>query len=343
VIRRSLLCLVVAACSASKAGSEGDLRAAAAGESRCASPVVWAPWEKLGVVRGLPDAAAAGDGVLSPSLVDDGGVLHLWYSSKTGSRFVLMHSTSSDAGESFAEPVTVTGLDDRLGAYPFVWRQDGRFELLFGSGSLERATSDDGVAFTRAKAPVLSASFDANRFDALSVLYPSRVEDDGGAATLFFSGFDGHHVRVGRAVPGPDGSFSVDPPRPVVDLGAPGDFDNSAAAQPHVQRAFGQWWMWYGGYDTSHTNPGPYRIGSASSADGVAWDKHGVVVDLSATGTDAWSTRDPSLMLSGGRWLMFYVGLGEDGRYRLHRATSQGCSSAASEPRDPQGRTSSDP
>jgi hypothetical protein len=111
----------------------------------------------------------------------------------------------------------------------------------------------------------------------------------------------------------------------VVEPGASTDFDNAATAQPHVQRAFGRWWMWYGGYDTSHSNPGPYRIGSASSADGVVWDKHGVAVDLSPKGSDAWSTRDPALVVAAGRWLMLYVGLGDDRRYRLHRAASDVC------------------
>jgi hypothetical protein len=327
-MRRLLSCVFLAACTATETSAEEpELRAQSSFEqARCRAPDPDWEWRRLGVVRGLPDAAAAGDGMLAPALVEHAGVLHLWYSQKTASRYALFHGESRDGGESFAAPTQVTGLgDDHLNAYPSVWRENGTYKLLFGSGSFKLATSDDGVHFTLAPSAVLRASFDPARFDAFSILYPNRVSD-GAGAVIFFSGYDGHRIRIGRATEQVDGSFSVDPPRPVVELGTPTDFDNAAVAQPHVQRAFERWWMWYGGYDTSHTNPGPYRIGSASSADGVVWKKHGVVVDLSETGSDAWSTRDPALVPLAGRWLMFYVGLGDDGRYRLHRAASDVCS-----------------
>jgi hypothetical protein len=302
------------------------VRQTASKDSACRAPDGDWGWTKLGPLSGLPEASQPGDGALSPTVLDVDGVLHVWYAEKTGSSYTLLHTTSTDDGATFAMPAVVTGLGaDHMAAYPSVTRENGHYDMLFGSGTFQRATSDDGVAFTLSPAPLLRASFDSSRFDALSILYPSRVTD-GDSTTLFFSGFDGHHVRIGRALEQADGSFVVDPPRPVVDLGAPTDFDNSAAAQPHVERAFGRWWMWYGGYDVSHTNPGPYRIGTATSDDGVVWEKHGVALDLSSQGTDAWSTRDPALVPRVGRWLMIYVGLGDDGRYRLHRATSDVCS-----------------
>jgi hypothetical protein len=325
-MRRILLCSFLAACAAPAAAPDEPPAVAAIVRDPCSMPEGDWGFQKLGVVHGLPEADRSGDGVLAPALVEHEGVLHLWFTQKISTSYSLFHSESRDQGSSFTSPVETTGLGDaHLNAYPTVWREDGAFKLLFGSGSFKLATSEDGVHFTLGTSPILGASFVADRFDALSVLYPSRVADDAGAV-LFFSGYDGHHVRIGRALQSDTGAFSVDPPRPVLDLGAPTDFDNAAVAQPHVQRAFGRWWMWYGGYDTSHTNPGPYRIGSASSADGVAWTKHGVAVDLSATGSDAWSTRDPALVPSAERWLMFYVGLGDDGRYRLHRAASDACS-----------------
>jgi hypothetical protein len=330
-MHRVLLCLFFAACAAPEVRPEETQPSAAtsAEPARCRAPDPDWRWRKLGAVIGLPEAERAGDGVLTPALVEHDGALHLWFTQKTGVDHVLFHSESRDGGETFATPSPATGLGEgRVNAYPTVWRENGAFKLLFGSGSIKLATSDDGVHFTLAPSSVLSASFAADRFDALSVLYPNRVSDEARfGAVLFFSGYDGRHVRIGRAVEQADGRFAVDPPRPVVDLGAADEFDNAAVAQPHVQRAFGQWWMFYGGYDTSHTNPGPYRIGSASSADGVVWNKHGVAVELSESGSDAWSTRDPALVPWPGGWLMFYVGLGDDGRYRLHRAASDVCSS----------------
>jgi hypothetical protein len=332
VIRHQVLSFailgILAACGGGNEATRTEKSAESPGsaESTVAeTPDSWA-WHKLGLPRGLPEPEAAGDGVLAPAVLEDEGVLHLWYTQKTnGSPYALMHSESRDGGESFATPALVTGLgNDHMNAYPTVWREGGVFKLLFGSGSIRLATSDDGVRFTPAPTSVvLRPSFDATRFDARSVLYPSHAP--GESAVFFFTGFDGVRLRIGRAALREDGVFVADPPRPVIDIGAGSEFDNSAAAAPHVQRVSGRWWMWYGGYDTSQSNPGPYRIGHASSKDGVAWTKHGVAVDLGASGTDAWSTRDPVLVASkdsGGRWLMFYVGLGDDGRYRLHRAAS---------------------
>jgi hypothetical protein len=315
----------LSACAPSERASSGQGQA----EEPCAAADGDWGWQKLGVVGGLPEAAAAGDGILAPALVatPEHGVLHLWYTQKTGSKYALFHATSVDQGATFASPTELTGLPlGGMNAYASVWLEParGQYHLVFGSGTLAAATSDDGVAFTLAPVPVLRASFDAQRFDALSVLYPTRVAGvaTDPAATLFFSGFDGRNLRIGRATEQADGTFAVDPPRPVIDLGAASDFDNAAVAEPHVERAFGRWWMWYGGYDTSRTNPGPYRIGSASSDDGITWKKHGVAIDLGKSGTDAWSTRDPALVVTGGRRLMFYAGLGDDGRYRLHRAAT---------------------
>jgi hypothetical protein len=322
-MRRLLFGLFLAACAVP---DESLPDAALSSQTRCAPPETGGGWHKLGVVRGLPEPERSGDGVIAPSLVLHEGGLHLWYTQKTGVTHSLFHTVSHDGGASFEAPVAVLGLGEGLNAYPHVWREQGSFAMLFGSGSIKLATSADGVRFTLAPSSVLSASFEADRFDALSVLYPNRVVDETGPV-LYFSGYDGRRMRIGRAASREDGSFSVDPPHPVVDLGAAVDFDNTAVAQAHVQRISGQWRMWYGGYDTSVSNPGPYRIGSATSADGLVWKKHGVAVDLGAAGTDAWSTRDPVVVATKGSWQMFYVGLGDDGRYRLHRATNDACPS----------------
>ncbi len=326
-MRAFLAGLLFCACATPVPAPEPLELGSEASEVRAACRAPSADWafSKLGVVRGLPDAERAGDGLLAPAALVHEGRLHLWFVVKTGLRHTLLHAVSEDGGASFAPPEAVEGTgDDHVTAYPSVWRQDGRFMLLYGSGSFSIAASHDGVRFERVNERVLGASFVPGRFDALSILYPSRVWHED-ASVLFFAGFDGHRVRIGRALAAADGAYVVDPPEPVVDLGDATAFDNTSVAQPHVRRAFDRYWMWYGGYDTSRTNPGPYRIGFAESDDGVVWRKHGVALELSEHGSDAWSTRDPALVPFSGRWLMFYAGLGEDGRYRLHRATSEVC------------------
>ena len=323
-MRGLLLCLVVVAGCGQ--GDPDAAEAAPSGAGTCRPAAEGWSFEKLGPVRGLPEPAAAGEGALSPAVVVHGDVLHLWYAEKTAaSGYAMMHAESRDGGATFAPPARVTGLAaGTIAAYPSVWLEGDTFQLLYGSGSFKRASSPDGVHFTLAPTSVMTAGTDPARFDGRSILYPSVVHD-AGVATLFFTGFDGQRLRIGRATAGADGRFSPDPPLPVIDVGAASAFDNRSVAQPHVARVGSRWWMWYGGYDTAAANPGPYRIGSASSADGITWEKHGVALQLSAQGTDAWSTRDPALVVARGRWLMFYVGMGDDGRYRLHRAASDVC------------------
>jgi len=90
----------------------------------------------------------------------------------------------------------------------------------------------------------------------------------------------------------------------------------------------GTWLLWYGAYDTSLTNPGPYRVALATSRDGLAFEKHGLTLELGEAGPEAWSTRDPAVLRTSEGWLMIYSGMGDDGRYRLMRATSRTCPSS---------------
>ena len=99
-------------------------------------------------------------------------------------------------------------------------------------------------------------------------------------------------------------------------------------AQSAVVRSGKTWLVWYGAYDTSQSNPGPYRVALATSTDGLAFERRGLTLELTEAGTEAWSTRDPAVLRTAEGWLMVYSGMGDDGRYRLFRATSTTCAPA---------------
>ena len=78
--------------------------------------------------------------------------------------------------------------------------------------------------------------------------------------------------------------------------------------------------MFYGGYDTSQTDPGPWRIVSAWSEDGVLWERGGLELDILAQGEEAWSVREPTVVEWKQSLWLGYISMGDDGVYRTRLA-----------------------
>jgi len=278
-------------------------------------------WTPHGVVLEDP-AAAAFDGYLAPALLVRDDVLHVWWTKKTGLDHRIWHATSED-GIAFGEVAPVTGLDDgTVVAYPSVVVVDERFWMFYASGSIHLATSDNGVDWADTGVQVLGPGA-PGAFDTVSLLYPSVLHEDG-RFTMYYTGFDGQTHAIGRAC-SVDGETWERSAEAALVHGGPGAFDNRAVAQPAVLSGKDGLWLWFGGYDTSQTDPGPYRVGLASSTDGGVFDKRGVTWDLTPDGPEAHSTRDPSVVRWQDRVWMAYAGMGEDNRYRILTASSDNC------------------
>ena len=280
-------------------------------------------WLSEGLLLEPPGPTDATDGYLAPAVVEAGGSLHLFVTHKSGPTHTLLHSTSATWGD-WPEPQPVTGLpEDEMQAYPSVVYEGGLLKLWLGSGSLDHYTSEDGDDWALVAEHVLTAG-DTGDFDDLSLLYPSVVATQSGYVMLY-TGFDGALFRIGRASSSDGIDWVKDAASPVIEPGAASEFDNHAVAQTALVRAGSRWLAWYGGYDTSQSNPGPYRVGLATSDDGVGWDKVGVSLDLPSDGFDAWSTRDAAVLFHDGAWRMVYTGMAPDSVYRLMAASSTVC------------------
>ena len=281
-------------------------------------------WERHGVLWEPPAGTGSGAGDLAPSLVAVGPALHLFFTRKAGTTHRIHHASSPDGVAWTVGDVPATGLgDDAVVAYPAALHEGGRFRLWYGSGSIDLAESLDGDAWTLVTESVLRVGA-SGAFDGLSVLYPAILHDADGYR-LYYTGFDGAQLAIGRADAADGVAFTRAQTTPVLERGAAADPDNHAVAQPCAVRAGAVVLLWYGAYDTAQSNPGPYRVALATSADGLAFTKRGVTLDLGASGADAWSTRDPTVLRTADGWLMVYAGIGDDGRYRLMRATSRTC------------------
>ncbi len=277
-------------------------------------------WTRGGVLF-QDDTAAELDGYLSPAAVVAGGRIHLWFARKKGVQHRIHHASSDGAGfDSVQETTGLQGED--IIAYPSVVHDGSRFLMWYGSGTIDLAESQDGVAWTMIASSVLKTG-EQGAFDSMTVLYPS-VFHDGTQYVMYYTGFDGAGFAIGRAV-SPDGTaFTRTSTEPVLDVRKDA-FDNHAVAQPCAVRNGAETLVWYGGYDTLVANPGPYRIGLASTQDGVGFKRVGLTLDLEPSGVEAYSTRDPAVVRWQGRWWMAYVGMGDDRRYRIMSATSETC------------------
>jgi hypothetical protein len=281
-------------------------------------------WERHGVLWEPPASTGSNEGDLAPSLVAVGPALHLFFTRKTGTTHRIHHAASADGVTWSVGAAPVTGLgDDPVIAYPAVLYEEGRFRMWFGSGTIDLAESPDGDAWTIAAKTVLRIGA-SGAFDGLSLLYPSILHGADGYR-LYYTGFDGAQFAIGRADAADGVAFARAQTTPVLERGAAGDVDNHAVAMPAAVRVGAVVLLWYGAYDTSQTNPGPYRVALATSGDGLGFTRRGLTLDLGASGPDAWSTRDPTVLRTADGWLMVYAGMGDDGRYRLMRATSRTC------------------
>lgn len=279
-------------------------------------------WVRHGIVIEDPGAGAQG-GFIAPAawVLDD--TLHLWITRKEGTLHRIFHCSSTD-GVTFSQPVETSGLEgENIIAYPSVLHDGSRFLMWYGSGSIDHARSDDGVSWTMIENGVLRPG-EAGTFDSLSLLYPDVVAT-GSGYVMHYTGFDGQSFRIGRALSSDGVVWERSPALAVLEKGGADDFDNHAVAQPRAFVAGSRTLLWYGGYDTSVANPGPYRIGLAEAPDGESFERKGVTLDLEPSGTEAWSTRDPAVVRWKGKWWMAYVAMGDDAVYRIALASSETC------------------
>ena len=182
------------------------------------------------------------------------------------------------------------------------------------------AESTDGLSFQIANGgnPVF-AEGPAGSFDSHSVSHPCVMRVNG-EYWMYYAAADGtqgaNGVRIERLglARSKDGLTWVRSSKPVLDLGAAGAVDSSQVASPSVLRTSRGFEMWYGAYDGAH------RIAYATSADGIAWTRHGAVSGL--RGADAGEL-GPSVYHDGTRYLMFYNSVDRDAaEWRLYAATS---------------------
>ena len=152
------------------------------------------------------------------------------------------------------------------------------------------ASSHDGKNWTRHGNAVVPVG-PPGSFDERAVADPYVIQA-GGHFYMFYLGQDrARRQRLGIARSADGVTWEKLRANPVLELGAPGSFDENGLGEPAVWTSGGQWWMLYTGRDKGENR----RLGMARSTDGVRWER---VPNFVVAGTDSWDSQvvcDPSV------------------------------------------------
>jgi Tol biopolymer transport system component len=139
-----------------------------------------------------------------------------------------------------------------------------------------------------------------------------RVLYAGGEFKMWYTGVDSGNIgRIGYAT-SPDGLvWAKYPGNPVLVEGAGGDWDDSSVMIPSVIFNGTGYQMWFGGQDASSV----FRIGYATSPDGITWTKDlsNPVLEPTPGGWDESMVSGPFTIFDGSTYHMWYSGFNPGG------------------------------
>jgi len=295
-------------------------------------------WEKH------PDGAVIDVGVrgewyrihaFDPMVLFDGNEYKMWYSGDDGSNNRIGYATSVDgiAWEKHpANPVVDIGPEGEFdGVYASscaVLLSDGEYKMWYcgvgdhgpANSKIGYATSADGIIWNKhPDNPVLEIGANGS-WDSRRVFRPTVIFD-GAEYRMWFSGSDGSHDRIGYATSVDGIAWEKHPGNPIIDIGQAGMWNQDNVGKPSVLFHNGEYMMWYTGHDIGPRGK-RYRIGYATSVDGIVWAEHAdnPVLNLGITGTwDSNRISGASVLLDDSGYKMWYHGF-NGSRWRIGHA-----------------------
>ncbi len=140
-----------------------------------------------------------------------------------------------------------------------------------------------------------------------------HVMKDNAAYMMWYSGYEVREnppvtMKIGLATSSDGIIWYREDANPILDKGAPGEWDDSWIESPSVVTVNGYYYMLYSGIGD------PYRcaIGLATSRDGIRWTKYPGNPVFEPEPANSWENAvvyAPSLYHDGNQFVMFYVGM----------------------------------
>ncbi len=276
---------------------------------------------------GTPDGLRA----LRPWVVEeDNGTLRMWYSAHDGTNSRILAAIRQPGGTpggasdgtwerlGVAVDAGLAGESDQYGVEsPCVVRTPGGYLMAYAgfdgeATRLHMATSEDGYAWT-AQGTIMQRGSE----DVLAASHPCLLHT-GAGWWLFFSGYDGsqdsRHAAILAAV-SPTGA-SWDRVGTVLEPTT----SEVAISHPCVLLIARTFYMFYASDDG-----GRIAIAMATSADGMAWDRHGIVLEASGDSLEAGGVHSPCVVRRrDGSLHLWYAGLAGDDTGLAFRICSAG-------------------
>ncbi len=246
----------------------------------------------------MPEPVLSGGvDTLNPSVIRFHGAYLNLYSEYDGHTWHTALATSSDGvhwekggrvlspdgweGHYIAANGSAVVVDNQI----FYWYQAG------DPVRIALAHSSDGRAWVKDHDPVLEPG-PLGSFDERGVSDPYVIRA-GGAFYLFYTGLDrARRQRLGIARSTDGVHWSKLRSNPILEMGAPGAFDENGLGEPAVWSSAGVWWMLYTGRSATEQR----RIGLAKSIDRIHWERDQTFPPIA--GDQAWDREvvcDPTL------------------------------------------------
>jgi len=151
-----------------------------------------------------------------------------------------------------------------------------------------------------------------SQWDANHLLRPWVVYD-GSSFTMWYAGENSQGAdRIGMATSNDGISWTKYSGNPVLDIGSPGSWDGDSVGDPYVIHEDNQYRMWYTGQTWGATPADDmYRIGYATSPDGIRWTRYSENPVLTTGSLGSWDDRRvwrPSVISTGSGYVMYYRG-----------------------------------
>ena len=183
--------------------------------------------------------------------------------------------------------------------------------LLFAFTSCDDSSSGDG-ADTTSKPIIQTGDFfsDSNWNDP-------HVIHDGTQFVMFASAsqsFD-HNVKIYRLVSADGIDWELSPSSAVFERSTSG-WDRNSVETPAVVYYDGEYHMFYTGYETVYSDSGNFKIGHATSPDGITWTRQGMILQPTDPGGavnmdfNQYVVAEPAPVVFNGNIYLYFTAVG---------------------------------